>query len=127
MQARTILLEYSADLSFNVEMTIRNNQFVLCKRVYFNVVNSIRSILQALLLLDNTEIRIRNIFGEPSSGLRVLGDRIFRETSVPGNARGCGSGEATAIWSFRHYKPAASILGPTGANMWLSLICGFLC
>ena len=32
------------------------------------------------------------------------------------------SGEATAIWSFRHCKPAACILRLTGANMWLSLM-----
>ena len=55
----------------------------------------------------------------------LLGDRIFRQTCVPGNARVCGSGDATAIWSFRHCKPAACILGLTGANMRLSLICGF--
>jgi len=30
---------------------------------------------------------------------------------VPGNARSCGVGKATAIWSFRHSKPAASVLG----------------
>ena len=52
--------------------------------------------------------------------------RIFWETCVPGNARVSGSGEATAIWSPRHCKPAACILGLTGANMQLSLICGFL-
>ena len=56
-----------------------------------------------------------------------LGDWIFRETRVPGNARVCGSGEATAIWSFRHCKAAACILGLTGANMRLSLIYGFPC
>ena len=39
--------------------------------------------------------------------------------------RVCGSGKATAIWSFRHCKPAACILGLPGANMRLSLICGF--
>ena len=60
-------------------------------------------------------------------GSRLLGDRIFRETCVPGNARVSGSGEATAIWSFRHSKPAARILGLTVANMRLSLICGFPC
>ena len=37
----------------------------------------------------------------------------------------CESGEAAAIWSSRHCKPTACILGPTGANMRLSLICGF--
>ena len=37
----------------------------------------------------------------------------------------CGSGKATAIWSFRHYKPAACIPDITGANMRRSLICGF--
>ena len=34
-----------------------------------------------------------------------------------------GSREAAAIWSFRHCKPAACILGLTGADMRLSLIC----
>ena len=54
----------------------------------------------------------------------ILGDRTFWETCVPGNARVCGSGEATAIWSFRHCKPAACILGLAGANTRFSLICG---
>ena len=54
-----------------------------------------------------------------------LGDRIFRETSVPGKARVCGSGEATGIWSFRRCKPAACILDPTGASMRLCPILGF--
>ena len=36
-----------------------------------------------------------------------------------------GRKKTTAIWSLRHCKPAACILGPTGANMRLSLICGF--
>ena len=31
----------------------------------------------------------------------MLGDRVFWENSVPGNTRVCGSGEATAIWSFQ--------------------------
>ena len=48
-----------------------------------------------------------------------------RRLDMPGDARVCGSREATAIWSFRHCKPAACILGLTGANMRLSLICGF--
>ena len=47
---------------------------------------------------------------------QVLGDRVFRETCVPGNARVCGSGRATAIWSCRLCKPAACILGLTRAN-----------
>ena len=42
-----------------------------------------------------------------------LGDRVFRESSVPGNAPVCGSGEAIAIWSVRRCKPAACILGPS--------------
>ena len=37
--------------------------------------------------------------------------------------RVCGSGEA-AVWSFGQSKPAACILGLTGANMRLSLISG---
>ena len=41
------------------------------------------------------------------------------------NARPCGSGEAAAIRSFGRCKPAACILGLTGANTRLSLICGF--
>ena len=41
---------------------------------------------------------------------------------VPGNARVCGSGEVTAIWSLRHCKPAACILGLIGANMQISLM-----
>ena len=41
------------------------------------------------------------------------------------HTRVCASGEATAIWSFRHCKPAARILGLTGANVRLSLMCGF--
>ena len=53
------------------------------------------------------------------------GDQIFRETRVPGNVQVCGRGEATAIWSIRRCKPAACILGLTGANMRLPLICGF--
>ena len=44
---------------------------------------------------------------------------------VPGNARVRRSGKSTAIWSFRHCKPAACILGLAGADMRLSLICGF--
>ena len=61
---------------------------------------------------DETEVRNR---GTPER---------FRETCVPGNARVCGSGKASAIWSFRHCKPAACILGLAGAKMQLSLICG---
>ena len=54
----------------------------------------------------------------------MSGDRILRETCVLGDARVCGSGEATAIWSSRHCKPAACILGLAGASMRLSLKCG---
>ena len=51
-----------------------------------------------------------------------LRGRVFRESSVPGNAQVCGSGKATAIWSFRHCKPAACIPVLNGANMRLSLV-----
>ena len=71
----------------------------------------------------HTKIRLSRPHLE-ASGVRS-GDRVFQEISVPGNARVCGSGKATAIWSFRHCKPAACILGLTGASMRLSLICGF--
>ena len=57
--------------------------------------------------------------------LHYLGDRIFWANSVPGNALVCVSREAAAIWSSRHCKPAACILGLTGANLRLSLTCGF--
>ena len=50
--------------------------------------------------------------GTPLVPSRLRGDRSFRESSVPGNARVCGSGKATTIWSFRHCKRAACILGP---------------
>ena len=60
----------------------------------------------------------------PRTEARPLGDRIFRESSVPVNAQVSGSGKATVIWSFRHCKSAACILGLTGANMRLSLMCG---
>ena len=63
--------------------------------------------------------------GTPMMAHLQFGDRVSRESSVPGNARVCGSIKATAIWSFRHCKPAACILGLTGANMRLSLIRGF--
>ena len=63
----------------------------------------------------------------PGSVPHLLGDRIFRESSLPGNAWVCGSGKATAIRSFRHCKPAACSLGLTEANVRLSLICGFPC
>ena len=52
----------------------------------------------------------------------LLGDRVFRASSVPGNGRACGSGEAAASWSLRHCTPAACIPGLTGANRRLSLI-----
>ena len=39
----------------------------------------------------------------------------------------CGLGKATAIWRIRRCKPAACILGLTGADARLSLICGFPC
>ena len=38
-----------------------------------------------------------------------LGDLVFRESSVPVDAQVCVSGEATAIWSFRHCKPASHL------------------
>ena len=47
---------------------------------------------------------------------------MFRESCVPGNARARGSGEASAIWSLRHCKPAACILGLIGANVRLTLV-----
>ena len=62
---------------------------------------------------------------EEGQGKSTVGDRVSWESSVPGNALVCGSGEAAAIWSSRRRKPAACILGLTGANMRLSLICGF--
>ena len=43
-------------------------------------------------------------------------DRIFRESSVPGNARVCGSGEATTIWSFlgtANQQPASQVAPET--------------
>ena len=40
-----------------------------------------------------------------------------------------GEREATAIWGFSHCKPAACVLGLTGANMRVSLMCSdcFIC
>ena len=78
---------------------------------------------ESVVLLNIRRVRATPLENEGSCD--KLGDRIFRENSEPGNARVCGSGKATAIWSFRHCKPAACILGLTGASMRLSLICGF--
>ena len=49
-----------------------------------------------------------------------LGDRIFRETCVPRNARFCGSGKATALWSFEALQTSSlhprSHWGPYAAS-----------
>ena len=46
----------------------------------------------------------------------ISGDRLFRESSIPRLTR------RLAIWSCRHCKPSACILGLTGANTRLSLV-----
>ena len=57
-------------------------------------------------------------------GLRsLIGKPSFWGKLRTGKYAGIGSGKATEIRSFRQCKQAAGILGLTGDNMWLSLIC----
>ena len=75
------------------------------------------------VLFTSEEARLLVNLGHAS--LFMVGCSSFRESSASGNARVCGSGKETVIWSCRHSKPAACILGLTGASMQLSLLCGF--
>ena len=70
---------------------------------------------------------VRHVWN-PKCSVAHMGDWVtgFSGKAPYRDMRGfAGSGKATAIWSFRHCEPAACILCLAGANMRLSLICGF--
>ena len=59
---------------------------------------------------------------------KIGANRVFRESCVIGKYAGLRVGKRRPrSGAFRHCKAAACILGLTGANMRLSLICGFPC
>ena len=106
----------------NYYYTTSNNYYYYTKNNYYYYYCNITTTITITILLLNACVGKEYVpFPEPTPHTQIY---VF----VRWHTRFSGLGKASAVWSFRQCKPAARILGITGANpplfpgMWIFLL-----
>ena len=121
-QGRDLDIVFCLHIFFPITEVLASLLILLC--LVWELYKPIMGLVLTIIIITIVIRLMRRARGLDETVCNLLGGL---KTSVAGNARVCGSGEAAAVWSSRHCEPAAYILGPTVANTRLSLICGFPC